>query len=203
MFITALSYGLLVVVAALALWQLNRINSGNCLYIIVAASWGIVSLVLALNVNNAVVQVTGLDALSNLAAPITEEILKSLVLVVITSNRKSATDNAAYGFTVGLSFAIAENALYISDAGDTALVTVVSRLLSTTLMHAAATAFVGIVLHKRVVVSLIVAVALHMAFNNIVNLDALQNSTMLFVVAISIGLGSSSVVSLYASLETA
>ena len=138
-----------------------------------------------------------------LTAPILEELLKSLILIwlIRQPSFKYAVDGAIYGFSVGIGFAVAENLLYISNNPTAALGLTISRVLSTTMMHASVSAVVGFMLgrlrrasrNQRAlpVVGILIAVSVHILYNNLVlTLDGVG----LLLVAIVIGLGSASAI---------
>jgi hypothetical protein len=139
------------------------------------------------------------DQLIRFIAPIVEEILKGLILLYLV-RRKNFTyfiDGAIYGFAAGIAFAIVENFQYILGDSYSAMSMAINRVISTNLMHAAATAILGILLGvarfekpiKQIGISLVgllVAVLLHMGFNNLVTR---VSSGLLLVYAVFIGGG--------------
>lgn len=137
-----------------------------------------------------------LQLVVRLTAPIIEEILKALILIYLIRQPsfRYFVDGAIYGFGVGIGFAVIENFSYIGASSNAALALAASRVLSTSLMHAMASAIVGISLGRlrrskaRVLplVGILVAISVHVVYNNIVNTLA---GTALLLVAISIGLG--------------
>ena len=143
------------------------------------------------------------DIVRRLTAPIIEELLKSLVLIwlVRQPSFKYAVDGAIYGFSVGIGFAVAENLLYISQAPNAALGLTISRVLSTTLMHASVSAVVGFMLGRLrravrgqralPVAGILIAVGVHIGYNSLV---LTLTGAALLLVAILIGMGSASVI---------
>jgi RsiW-degrading membrane proteinase PrsW (M82 family) len=141
--------------------------------------------------------------LSNLTvqfvAPIAEEILKGLILLFLV-RRKTFTyfvDGAIYGFAAGIGFAIFENFEYVLGHPNAALAVAINRVISTNLMHAAATATLGIILGlarfqkpaRQALMSvggLVIAILLHVGFNNLVTR---VTSGWLLVYAVAIGGG--------------
>ncbi len=132
-------------------------------------------------------------------APAVEEILKALVLLVLVRRPKFTyfVDGAIYGFAAGIGFAICENFEYIFGHSGAAMAVAINRVISTNLMHAAATATVGIVLGwsrfrrslPRTLLSaggLLLAGALHLGFNNLVTR---VTSGWLLVYAVLVGGG--------------
>ncbi len=138
-----------------------------------------------------------------LTAPIIEEILKSLVLIYLIRQPsfKYAVDGAIYGFSVGIGFAVAENLLYISNNPDAALGLTISRVLSTSLMHASVSAVVGFMLgrlrragkgHAALpLAGILIAVGVHIGYNNLV---MTLTGAGLLLLAIGIGVGSAAVI---------
>lgn len=132
-------------------------------------------------------------------APVVEEILKALVLVYLVRrpNFTYFVDGAIYGFAAGMGFAVFENYEYILEAGDAGLGTAISRVISTNLVHASASALVGVALGLSrfrkalgklglLLGGLAAAILLHMAFNNVVwRVD----SDLLLVYSAVIGVG--------------
>jgi RsiW-degrading membrane proteinase PrsW (M82 family) len=136
-----------------------------------------------------------------LAAPIVEEISKSLVLVYF-GRRPDFTyfvDGAIYGFAAGIGFSILENLFYISQAASAGegAVLVISRSFSTCLMHGSASALVGVSIGRlryghgpARVLSLILgwaaAIILHSGFNRIVQF---WEGSAVLVASVGLGLG--------------
>lgn len=134
-------------------------------------------------------------------APIAEEILKSLG-VVFYERRPEFTyfvDGAIYGFAAGTAFAIIENVDYVRHAASgVALGLSVNRAFTTSLMHGGATALVGVAIGRfrygkgrtrraALVLGWTAAIALHMAFNTLVNAGPV--TPPILVGAYAIGLG--------------
>ncbi len=138
-----------------------------------------------------------------LTAPILEEILKSLILIYLIRQPsfKYAVDGAIYGFSVGVGFSVAENLLYISQFPNAALGLTISRVLSTSLMHASVSALVGFMLGRLrraelgqgtgPLLGILSAVTAHILFNNLVNT---VEGVALLLLAIGIGVGSAAVI---------
>ncbi|MCS7071287.1 MAG: PrsW family intramembrane metalloprotease, partial [Anaerolinea sp.] len=146
--------------------------------------------------------------ITGLSAPVIEEILKAAMLwyLIRRPDFRYFIDGAIYGFCVGIGFAMVENLFYISSSGDAALTLAASRALSTSLMHAMASALVGISLgllrraprHRVAVLPLIgvaVAIFVHIAYNNIVNI--IESQALLLLIAVSIGLGGAGLIGLF------
>ncbi|MBI5936011.1 MAG: PrsW family intramembrane metalloprotease [Chloroflexi bacterium] len=124
------------------------------------------------------------DQVVRFAAPILEELFKGAILLYLIRRADFTyfVDGAIYGFTVGIGFAIIENIEYVIANPSSALVLAVLRAHSTNLIHATASGSIGIALglarferadsirrQLTLLASVLAAVALHMAFNNLVN----------------------------------
>lgn len=132
-------------------------------------------------------------------APVVEEILKALILIYLVRrpNFTYFVDGAIYGFAAGMGFAVFENYEYILESSDAGLGLAISRVLSTNLVHASASALVGVALglsrFRRtwgklglLLGGLLAAMLLHMAFNNVVTR---VESSLLLVFSAVIGIG--------------
>ena len=184
---------------ALVRW-LDLYASGSLKGVLICLGGGVVAFWLALPVNDAVGARVGYALLTTLAAPVAEEILKSLILIyaVRRADFTYFVDGAIYGFAAGTAFAVLENTFYLIGAGgETALFVAIGRAFSTSLMHGSASALVGVSLGRlrygrgaSRIASLLLgwaaAVALHVGFNSVVyrGVGALTE-----VIAIAIGLG--------------
>src|SRR5690606_20214632 len=147
-----------------------------------------------------------LQVVVRLTAPIIEEILKALILIYLIRQPsfRYFVDGAIYGFGVGIGFAVIENFSYIGASSNAALALAASRVLSTSLMHAMASAIVGISLGRLrrskarllPVVGILLAISVHVIYNNVVNT---LTGTALLLVAITIGLGGAGFIGLQIS----
>ncbi len=185
---------------ALVRW-LDLYASENFKVVLVCLGGGMAAFFLALPANSIV---GGLASdqmwVLTLTAPITEEILKSLVLIYATRRRDFTyfVDGAIYGFAAGTGFAVFENLYYLGGAGnDTGLALAVGRTFSTALMHGSATALVGISLGRlrygrgasrfaSLLLGWAAATALHISYNNVVYRT---QGALTLVLAIALGLG--------------
>jgi RsiW-degrading membrane proteinase PrsW (M82 family) len=146
--------------------------------------WGLVSFFLALVLHNLLADAFSLNRMSLIRylAPVSEEILKALILLILVRRTDFTyfVDGAIYGFTIGIGFATVENYSYILDLDTTFLSVAIGRLLSCILVHATASALVGVTLglarFERKVVrrlsyvmgGLFIAVLVHGGFNNLI-----------------------------------
>lgn len=115
---------------------------------------------------------------SRFIAPLTEEILKALVVIwFFRTNRIGfLVDGAIFGFAVGAGFAVAENFFYLALDRDQNLAVWIVRGFGTAVMHGSVTAIFAIAsqalternmrIHPiRYLPGLIIAVALHAVYN--------------------------------------
>lgn len=171
-------------------------------------AWGLVAFGLAYVANTAILELLvaqfgmaradGVDLIRRMMAPLIEETLKAAFLVFLVQQPtfRYAVDGALYGFCIGAGFAVIENVFYISNNPGTAVALAATRSLSTALMHAMATALIGITLGRArrsvrgragwIVGGFAIAMIAHIVYNNIVNT---LSGTVLLLVAIAIGLG--------------
>lgn len=155
-----------------------------------------------------------LDFLVTRTAPVAEELLKSLILIwlVRLPSFTYFVDGAIYGFAVGTAFAVFENILYliqqpllpgqpdslVSRAFDfSGLGLALTRGFSTSLMHGSCVALVGIALGRlkfgkgptriaSLALGWIGAMALHLAYNNLIN-SKLGGITLLLAMGVGLG----------------
>jgi RsiW-degrading membrane proteinase PrsW (M82 family) len=166
------------------IYKLDCYKTGE--YLIIALSFlaGVIAFWLASQANSVTINQGWLPRLDVIrySAPIIEEILKGLILWYLISRPRFTyfVEGAVYGFAAGIGFAIVENFQYINSAQAAGLTLALSRVISTNLMHAAATSILGIFLGqarfertwlRRLLVGLLglgIAMLLHIGFNNLV-----------------------------------
>ena len=164
------------------IYRLDLYASRSYPMMLIAFVGGAIAIPISLFVANQLVFNFGIvntTILSRYIAPITEELLKAAVLLILIQQARFTyfVDGAIYGFAAGMGFAIIENALYLSNNPD--LTTAIGRVLSTNLMHATATAIVGIALGRAkfdhlsnrflwLLLGLLMASLIHAGFNNFV-----------------------------------
>jgi len=179
---------------------LDLYATGSFRAVLLCLVWGGVAFFLALFPNSSAIQFVGVGLVITWVAPILEEIFKSFILIfyVRRSDFTYFVDGAIYGFAAGAGFAVLENILYLNGAGaDAGLMIALSRAFSTSLMHGSASAIVGVTLgrlrygrgaRRMIAVPLgwAAAMALHIAFNNVVNADL---ETFTVIIAFVLGLG--------------
>lgn len=134
-------------------------------------------------------------AYSRNVAPVTEELLKGLVIVALirASRIGFLVDGAIYGFAVGSGFALFENLHYLQVAQDAGLATWIVRGFGTAIMHGGTTAIFAVmaltVLAHRPTAGafaylpgLLVAMLMHGAFNRLGHMP--QVATLVIVVLV-------------------
>ncbi len=203
--VTIIAYLLTVAIPALSVYlifALDLFGTGKRSTVLTSVAWGAVGAFgLAWVINNASIEAFGYETVTSLTAPIIEELLKALILAYFIQRPqfRYIVDGAVYGFAVGIGFAVSENLLVYLPNAEAVLLGSISRVLSTTLMHATASALVGISLGRlrrtrnfeRIglpVTGIGLAIALHVAYNNLVgHMEGLP----LLLVAIGFGIGGS------------
>ena len=121
-----------------------------------------------------------LPAFSRYVAPLTEELLKAVVVVMLVRTHRIGflVDAAIFGFAVGTGFALAENLYYLHLAAEAGMGTWIVRGFGTALMHGGTTALFAVMGLARMERStkptlldflpgLVIAVLLHSGFNHL------------------------------------
>ena len=148
--IVALAVAILIPAAVgFFIFKRNKYKTGSYGLMVIAFGAGVGSYVIAAMINSQLLVNTGLIGVTQLAKFITpweEEILKAIFFLFIlrrVENLSQFIDWAIYGFVIGIGFAIAENFEYVTAYQDVAFSVAISRVISTNLMHASATALAG------------------------------------------------------------
>lgn len=121
----------------------------------------------------------GFGSFTRYVAPLVEEALKALVIIVLIRRNRIGflVDASIFGFAVGAGFAIFENVFYLQRLPETELGTWIVRGFGTAIMHGGATAIFAIVSHTLAgqkvtrgraifLPGFAVAVILHSVFNH-------------------------------------
>jgi len=177
---------LIPLVTLYVIYALDLYKMGAFRTVLLCFAWGGIAFLLARTVNR-YVYFQGLVTLENIPryfAPVAEELLKALILVYLVRRQNFTyfVDGAIYGFAIGIGFAIFENYEYILANSGAGFGTAVSRVISTNLIHASATALVGVAFglarFRRtaghfiwLATGLCAAILLHGLFNNVVTRD--------------------------------
>ncbi len=172
-------------------------------WIIACFLWGLAAYLLAYIVQSNLIAdgILSREQVVRYSAPILEEILKGAILFYLVRRPEFTyfVDGAIYGFTVGIGFAIVENFEYVLSNPYTGLSLALMRVLSTNLIHATASGMIGVALgysrfersssgrrQLTLVFSVLVAMAIHTIFNNLVS----NRIPLLAAILLGIGGGS-------------
>ena len=185
----------------LFIYNLDKYKTGEFKVVILSFAAGVGAYLAAAQINPATLDLgwVDYDQMVRFLAPAVEEILKAAILFLLVRRVKFTyfVDGAIYGFAVGIGFAIWENFEYINGNPGLAMAVAVNRVVSTNLMHAAATSITGIILGwarfrkpaQRVLfnfIGILPAILLHMGYNNLVTR---VESGLLLVYAVIVGGG--------------
>jgi RsiW-degrading membrane proteinase PrsW (M82 family) len=201
-----LSLTLIIAMSVLYLALMRTLDTHTSVSRIAGALlWGGVSFGLALVVQNGLADRNLLDerSLHLFSAPVLEELLKALPLLFIVrlTNRRPG---AICGFAIGLGFALAESALYITGSPDHALGAALARIISIHLIHGFTTALIGLTISRSAGLrafspALAAAMLTHAAFNWMaLSLDG----SLLVIAAAYAGLSSAALLVLLLSRRT-
>lgn len=163
-----------------AIWMLDVYGMVQKPILIQSICWGALSFLVALMLQTALLNANLADEyyITLLTAPPIEELLKVSFLIYLARYARISypVEGAVYGFTIGLSFSLAENLLYINALPENALSIAAARTISATLLHSSLTAMLGGIIGSRVFLvwtaqrryiatALIGAIIVHMAYN--------------------------------------
>lgn len=191
------------------IYKLDLYGTGSFRIVLVCFAWGMAAFALAYFINRTLLNagLITLDTLRQYFAPVAEEILKALILIYLVRrpNFTYFVDGAIYGFSIGVGFAIVENYSYVMGNPTSMLGVAVGRVLSTNLMHASASALIGMAVGYarfqrswRLLLSLFMGVlfafVLHIGFNNLVT--RVSSGLLLLLYAAVVGFGSAGVIAL-------
>jgi RsiW-degrading membrane proteinase PrsW (M82 family) len=174
-------------------------NRTPILWLTISLMWGGVSFALALMIQNGLVdgKLLNVTDVRLVSAPVLEELLKALPLLVLVHFGSRAQHGAVYGFAMGLGFALFESAIYIYANPDYALGTALARVISIHLIHGFTTGLIGLIASRKVALpqfalTIMAAMMVHAAFN----LLALSlNGSLLMIAAAYAGITSVGVLS--------
>jgi len=135
-----------------------------------------------------------LASFSRYVAPVTEELLKGLVIVALIRGHRIGflVDAAIFGFAVGTGFATVENLYFLHLVPNAGVSTWIVRGLGTAMMHGGATAIfavMGLALLEQTPAATVrallpgfgLAVVLHSAFNHLLVFPEIATLTILLV----------------------
>jgi len=189
------------------IFRLNFFGTGTKNIVGFCFGYGALAFFLAAQINPQSIKLGLVDyyGMVRYVAPVVEEILKSLILIILV-RRKGFTyfiDGAISGFGVGIGFAVLENFQYILGNPQAALINAISRVISTNLMHAASTATIGIILGVTRgyrlparagswIMGILLPIAIHTGFNNLVT--RVNNGWLLLLYAVIAGGGAAGII---------
>lgn len=165
--------------------------------LLIALGYGALSALMSYYANGWTMELFALDRsqLSKFGAPVVEEIIKGVLIVgMLARNRIGfVVDAAILGFAIGTGFAIVENLFYLYSIDSPNLAVWIVRGFGTAIMHGGAVAMMAIISKMgvdrwkgaanrivAVIVGMLVAIAIHMAYNNLI-LPPVQSSMVVFV----------------------
>lgn len=198
-----IAYAIALLIPSFAFYVIHALDlfrTSNTRTILLCAAWGaLVAYPLAALANGQVGTLVGTGVVVMVAAPLIEEIFKALVLVYLIRQPSFHyfVDGAVYGFGAGIGFAVVENLAYISATPTPAVA--VTRVLSTSLMHAMTSGIVGVSLgrlrrsERRILplLGICIAVVVHILYNSVVTTLA---GGALLVIGIVIGVGGAGII---------
>jgi RsiW-degrading membrane proteinase PrsW (M82 family)/CRP-like cAMP-binding protein len=199
------AYAIALLIPSFAFYLIHALDlfrTSNTRTILICAAWGaLIAYPLAALVNGELHTLIGMGLVSSLAAPFVEEIFKALILVYLIRQPSFHyfVDGAIYGFGAGIGFSVVENLAYISATPSPLLA--ITRVLSTSLMHAMTSGIVGVSLGRlrrsrmRILplLGIGMAIAIHVIYNSIVN--TLTGGALLILVIV-IGVGGAGIIGL-------
>ncbi|HEX2908877.1 MAG TPA: PrsW family glutamic-type intramembrane protease [Phototrophicaceae bacterium] len=141
-----------------------------------AVIWGMAAFGITFSLHETLLagQILNENSLRLASAPLVEELLKALPLLLLARRLRTAQNGALYGFGIGLGFATVESLVYVIAAPTAALGTAATRIITINLLHGMTTALVGILSARDcriqpTALSLVAAVTLaiftHASFN--------------------------------------
>jgi CheY-like chemotaxis protein/RsiW-degrading membrane proteinase PrsW (M82 family) len=171
-------------------------------WVFASLAWGAAMFLIAVAINNFLLRgITVYLVVVLVIAPVLEELIKAIFLLVLSTRQKITYSfhGVIYGFAIGTGFSVFENLFYIYQHPNSALEITLARVLSSSLMHATVSGFVGlmlgyVVLYGRAVryqifgLALALAILAHATYNLIISSD---DTTLLNLVGIFFGLGGS------------
>lgn len=148
----------------------------------VALAWGAWVALASQPLHGWLLESAGMDlaVLTRYAAPVTEEVFKAVLIVILLARRQIGflIDAAVLGFAVGTGFAVVENFVFLQSMPDAPTALWAVRGLGTATLHGATTAIAAVVakgfqeqkqqaLPLAVAAGLAVAIVIHSAYNHL------------------------------------
>ena len=186
----------------LLLLFLDSLRLVNKAILLVCLGWGILSAALSFYANTYLILHLGLsfDFYSNYIAPVVEEILKMLLILMLIKKNKVGfmIDGAIYGFSTGAAFSLAENLFYLFMYGssESNLMVWITRGFGTAVMHGGTTAVFAILvissLNRQtlfglaVIVGAVAAMIIHALFNAFIIYPVIATVFIIIVIPLSL-----------------
>ncbi len=189
------------------IYSLDLYKTGNFRFVLLCFAFGGLAVWGAGQVNQYLYnnRILTYSEIVRFAAPVIEELLKALILFYLITRVDFTyfVDGAIYGFGAGIGFAVLENYFYLYNNPGAELSTAIGRVVSANLIHASASALIGIALGlgrfekpgRRIGIMVLgvgLAIALHGIFNNLV--DRVTSGLLLTIAAAGIGLGAAALI---------
>jgi RsiW-degrading membrane proteinase PrsW (M82 family) len=181
---------------------LDSLRLVNKTILLVCLGWGILSAAMSFYANTYLIQHLHLnfDFYSGCIAPVVEEILKLLLILLLINKNKVGfmIDGAIYGFSTGAAFSLAENLfyLYMYSSGEPNLMVWITRGFGTAVMHGGTTAVFAILvissLNRQawfglaVIVGAVSAMIIHAMFNAIIIHPVLATVFIIIVIPLAL-----------------
>lgn len=188
-----------VILFLVCLYLLDSFKLVSQKLLIICVLWGILSAGLSYLVNTALFHNFSVsqEALLRYAAPVVEEVLKALLIVLLIKMRRIgfSIDAAIYGFAIGTGFSLTENIVYIAQLGtQTDMIIWMLRGFGTAIMHGGCSALLAMIMitgvqRNRVLAvaflpGLAAAVIIHSMFNHFLLNPFLQTALIITVLPI-------------------
>lgn len=185
--IIAIALGIAFIIPLIFLVIIRRFDlfgTGKYLFNLLTLLCGVLAYLLAAQINPFLIDAgwASRQQVIRVAAPIIEEILKSLILIYLVQRAdfNYVVDGAIYGFGAGIGFAIIENYEYVTGHPSIALSVAIARVFSTNLVHATASGVIGTALAFRrgdstwrgwlfALGGYVISMLFHMGFNTMVS----------------------------------
>lgn len=163
---------------------------------VICVIWGLLSAIIAYFINTTILNsdLIEFESYSKYIAPVVEEILKFLLIIVLIRINKIGfmIDGAIYGFAIGAGFAFIENIFYLNTIETTNMMIWVVRGFGTAVMHGGATSITVIFAmslinqHKHrfhfFIPGLLIAMLIHALYNQFFLSPLI--STVIIIVAV-------------------
>jgi len=190
-----------VVIFLIVLIFLDSFKLVHLSLLLLCLLWGVIVAGAAYFINNGLMGLISsdpersVDILSKYIAPVIEETLKMILLLILISRGRIGfmIDGAIYGFAIGCGFALLENIFYLYQVNSPNILLWMVRGLGTAIMHGGATSVLAIIvmnaydrqrrLWLAVLRGWLVALIIHAFYNQFVLPPLVMMAAVLVVVA--------------------